>query len=100
MGIGGHLLARGFRALVCTPAESVGEEEALPGGEPVGLRRIQRLAFGFVDVLQRQDGQVQAAVIGGVFAGGQLAVLLYAVFGNLLRVLVDDALVFRFVVLG
>src|ERR1700691_3425818 len=97
--VGGDLVARGLWTLIRAPTERIREEEALARRETVGFRRVQRLALRLVDVLQRQHCQMDAAVVGSIFASGQLALLRDAVLGNFLRVLGHDALVFLVITL-
>ena len=95
-----YLQARKFRALVSTPTEGEAQEEPLPGRQSISGRRVQRFALVPVKAFQREPSKVNAAVIGGILTGGQIAVLLYSVLRKFLRVLVHNALVFFFILPG
>ena len=99
MGIGDDLVARGFRTGIRAPHERIREKEPLARSQPVGVGRVQGLAASLINVLQRQERQMQSAVVCGIFTSGELTFLLYTVLWKLLGVLVDDALIFLFVML-
>ncbi len=94
MRVGGHDHARDFRTHVCAPRVRVRQEEALAVGPAVGAFIVQRLALLLQRGFERVQAQVDAAIVSGIFALGEQAVLLDsgAGVGNFLRVLVGDAL--------
>src|SRR5207237_3253866 len=78
----------------------VREKESLAIGPAVRPFVVERLGFFSELIGKRHQRQARAAIIRGVFALGEQAVLLYARLGNLLGVLVRDALAALVVLLG
>src|SRR5262249_51367006 len=81
------------------PRIGVGQEEVLKLGKPVGAFVVEGLALLIQRIGQRDQSQVDAAVVGGIFTLGQQAVLLHTGFGNFLGIFIGDALASLLIVL-
>src|SRR5450755_2386328 len=94
MRVGGDDQARDLGTHVGAPGVRVRQEVALAVGPAVGAFILKRLALLLERGFECVQGQAVAAVVGGVLALREQAVLFnpWAGIGNVLRVLVGDAL--------
>ena len=91
VGVVQHLRADGLRARVLAPVLGEGDVEALWAGETVALGgEVDAVVLGALHI--GHEGEQEAAVVGGVFAEGELAVDVDVVDGGEGAVLVDQAI--------
>src|SRR5450631_1386312 len=94
MRIGGHDQAGDFRAHIRAPRVCVRQKEALAIGPAVWTFIVERLALLLQRGFERVQSKMDSAVVGGIFALGEQAVLFDSgtSVGDVLRVFVGDAL--------
>src|SRR5215472_18104882 len=97
MALGEHGGTRGLGAIVAAPHVGVGEEERLQLRDAVFAWRVEVFAVLLQRALQPSEGDVDSTVVSRVFAEREFTVLLYPRFGDVLGVLVGDALASTFV---
>src|ERR1700685_1107083 len=102
MRVGSNEHPRYLRTHVRAPRIGIGEEEALAIGPAVRTFVVERLPLRLECALQREQREMDAPVIRRVLALGEQAILLDSRtgIGNLLRVLVGNALAAFVVLLG
>ncbi len=92
--VGGDDQTRDLRPHIRAPRIRIREEEALAIGPAVRTFVVERFALLLECGFERVQREMDAAVVGRVFALGEQAILFHAGagVGNVLRVLVGDAL--------